>query len=130
MKVFATIVSISSLFFLINTEIPFLNKTELDRQLKKNTITVIEFYADWNQINAVDKLKELKDCSVYRVNIDQQPDLREEYNIVVVPTIIVFKKDEEIKRYQANLMFMMCPNSFSCKKVQENINNEIMQKFR
>ena len=130
MKLFATIVSLSSLLYLVSTDIPFLNKLELDKQLKKGGITIVEFYADWNKLNAVEDLKHLKDCKVFRVNIDEHPELREEYNIVVVPTIVMFKKGEEIKRYQANLMFKMCSKSFSCKKVQENINNQIMQKFR
>ena len=114
----------------ISTTIPFLTEEQLSKQLKKNAITVIEFYAVWNDGNAVNDLSKLKGCDVFRVNIDNEPKVQSKYNVIVVPTIIIFINGEELKRYQANLLFKMCPKSFSCNNIQENIDNQTMQKFR
>ena len=111
-------------------EIPFINEAQLNKQLKKNSITVIEFYASWNDINSVKDISNLKSCDVFRVDIDKEPLLQSQYNVIVIPTIIIFNKGEELKRYQANLLFKMCPKSFSCTKVQEKIDNLTMNKFR
>ena len=47
------------------------------------------------------------------------------YNIVVVPTIIVFN-GEEVKRYQADLSFTM---AVTRKEVQEEVDELIMSDF-
>ena len=47
------------------------------------------------------------------------------YNIVVVPTIIIFN-GEEVKRYQADLSFTM---SATRKEVQEEVDELIMSDF-
>jgi len=122
--------SIVFISLLLSFSIPFLNEEQLEKQLKKNKTTVIEFYASWNDINSVKELASLKGCDVYRVDIDKEPALQAKYNIVVVPTIVVFNKGKELKRYQANLLFQMCPSSFSCKKIQDKIDNLTMNKFR
>ena len=115
---------------LLVTTIHFLNEEQLNKQLKKNKTTVIEFYASWNDINSVKDLSKLKGCDVFRIDIDKEPSLQSKYNVVVVPTVVIFNKGEELKRYQANLLFKMCPKSFSCTKVQEKIDNLTMNKFR
>ena len=51
--------------------------------------------------------------------------MAEKYNIVVVPTIIVFN-GEEVKRYQADLSFTM---AITRKEVQEEVDEIIMSDF-
>jgi hypothetical protein len=46
--------------------------------------------------------------------------------VVIVPTIIVFKDGEEIKRYQADLSFKMLATR---KEIQNFINDQIMSDF-
>ena len=52
-------------------------------------IVVVEFYAEWNKNNCVD-LKVFKDVTAYMVNIEDCPSLAKKYNILSVPTIIIF----------------------------------------
>ena len=82
----------------------------------KTDVCVVEFNASWNKANSVDWLDKLNDCGVQRINIDEG-DWQKKYNIVVVPTIIIFN-GEEVKRYQADLSFTM---SATRKEVQEEV---------
>ena len=69
----------------------------------KKDVCVVEFNASWNEQNAVEYLDNLTDCGVKRISIDEG-SWQEDYNIVVVPTIIVFN-GEEVKRFQADVSF-------------------------
>tara|TARA_B100001939_G_scaffold121548_1_gene105335 strand:- start:430 stop:768 length:339 start_codon:yes stop_codon:yes gene_type:complete len=90
----------------------------------KTDVCVVEFNAGWNESNSVDWLEKLNDCGVQRINIDEG-DWQKKYNIVVVPTIIVFN-GEEVKRYQADLSFTM---AITRKEVQEEVDELIMSDF-
>ena len=90
----------------------------------KTDVCVVEFNAGWNKSNSVDWLDKLNDCGVQRINIDEG-DWQKKYNIVVVPTIIVFN-GEEVKRYQADLSFTM---AVTRKEVQEEVDELIMSDF-
>ena len=90
----------------------------------KTDVCVVEFNASWNKANSVDWLDKLNDCGVQRINIDEG-DWQKKYNIVVVPTIIVFN-GEEVKRYQADLSFTM---AVTRKEVQEEVDEILMEDF-
>ena len=90
----------------------------------KTDVCVVEFNAGWNKANSVDWLSKLNDCGVKRINIDEG-DWQKKYNIVVVPTTIIFN-GEEVKRYQADLSFTM---SATRKEVQEEVDELIMSDF-
>ena len=105
------------------TERSFNHKVDNDR-----SITVVEFYAEWNAYNQCNYLKKLKDCKVYRVNIDANPKLAKKYDVKVVPTIIIFDGGELKAKYEANLMFQ-ADGKFSYEGVQENINKIMLEKF-
>ena len=56
---------------------------------------LLDFYADWcgpcrMQGPVVEKLAE-GGYSVAKVNIDEQPELAEQYRVMSIPTLIVFK---------------------------------------
>ena len=70
-------------------------------------IVVTEFNAEWNATNNVEWLEKLSDCDIAKVDIMKQVELQQKHKVVIVPTIIVFKDGEEIKRYQADLSFKM-----------------------
>ena len=89
-------------------------------------IVVTEFNAEWNAANKVDWLEKLSDCDVAQVDITKEVKLQQEHKVVIVPTIIVFKDGEEIKRYQADLSFKMLATR---KEIQEFINEQIMSDF-
>tara|TARA_A100001391_G_scaffold149762_1_gene107245 strand:+ start:2992 stop:3276 length:285 start_codon:yes stop_codon:yes gene_type:complete len=88
---------------------------------------VVEFWADWNDSNKCHFLSNLKDCRKYRISIEDNPDLAESYKIKVLPTIIVFNKTEEIKRFKGNLMFQL---DVEKHEIQAVIDSIIISKFR
>ena len=94
----------------------------------KQEICVVEFNADWNKENSVEWLDDLKDCGITRISIDENKitqQQKEDFGIVVVPTIIVFN-GEEVKRFQACLRFKM---GATREEVQATIDEIIMNKF-
>ena len=101
--------------------------TQLKDAQQSNVPIVIEFWADWNDSNKCHFLGNLKDCRTYRICIEDNPDLAESYKIKVLPTIIVFNKTEEIKRFKGNLMFQL---DVEKKEIQAVIDSITISKFR
>ena len=89
-------------------------------------IVVTEFNAEWNAANKVDWLEKLSDCDIAKVDIMKQTELQKKHKIVIVPTIIIFKDGEEIKRFQADLSFKMLATK---KELQGVIDEQIMSDF-
>ena len=89
-------------------------------------IVVTHFNAEWNDANKVEWFEKLDDCELAKVDIVAEPKLQDKHKIVIVPTIIVFKDGEEIKRYQADLSFKLLATR---KEIQNFINEQIMSDF-
>ena len=90
-------------------------------------IEVKQFNAGWNSANDVPWVMDLKDCeTVGYYDIGKDKETQKEYKIAVVPTIIIFKDDEEVARFQADLSFKMLETK---EEVQEEINNQLMSDF-
>lgn len=76
------------------------HKEEINLDTKD--LIVIDFYADWcgpcqmisREIKEI--AKQYKDLTIYKVNIDEFPDLAMEYDVLSIPTLL-FIKDNEIK---------------------------------
>ena len=89
-------------------------------------ITVTHFNAEWNAANKVEWFEKLEDCDLSKVCIVAEPKLQDKHKIIIVPTIIVFKDGEEIKRYQADLSFKLLATR---KEIQSYINDQILSDF-
>lgn len=71
-------------------------------KLDTKDLIVVDFYADWcgpcqmisREIKEI--AKQYKDLTIYKVNIDEFPDLAMEYDVLSIPTLL-FIKDNEIK---------------------------------
>ena len=96
----------------------------IGQNICKKDVCVVEFNASWNEQNAVDYLEELTACGVKRISIDEG-SWQEDYNIVVVPTIIVFN-GEEVKRFQADVSFSM---KAKLEEIQAVVDEIIMSDF-
>jgi hypothetical protein len=81
-------------------------------------MVVVEFNASFNAKNKVEWLSKLSDCKTERVDITSDSRWASEYKIVVVPTLIVLNNNEEVKRFQANIMMTM---EATKKEVQDAI---------
>tara|TARA_Y100000356_G_scaffold115038_1_gene103898 strand:- start:200 stop:523 length:324 start_codon:yes stop_codon:yes gene_type:complete len=89
-------------------------------------IVITEFNAEWNAANKVEWIDKLSDCDITKVDITKEAELQKKHKVVIVPTIIIFKDGEEIKRYQADLSFKMLATR---KEIQNFINDQIMSDF-
>ena len=90
-------------------------------------IEVKQFNAGWNSTNDVPWVHKLSDCeTIAYYDIGKDKEVQKEYKIAVVPTIIIFKDDEEVARFQADLSFKMLATR---EEVQEEINNQLMSDF-
>jgi hypothetical protein len=95
-----------------------------DIQLMKNEFcAVIEVNASWNWANKI-PLEKLQNCYTGYVDIankDIGAVIQKEWDIRVVPTIIIFEYGVEVKRFEADL---------SMKFREEEILNKIRQEIR
>ena len=89
-------------------------------------IVVTEFNAEWNAANKVEWINKLSDCDIAKVDITKEADLQQKHKVVIVPTIIIFKDGEEIKRYQADLSFKMLATR---EDVQNSVDELLMSDF-
>ena len=72
--------------------------------LNKSGVVLVDFYADWcgpckMVAPIVEEISlERGDISVGKVNVDQSPAVAGAYNVMSIPTIIVFKDGKEKNR--------------------------------
>ena len=83
-------------------------------------VTVVHFNAGWNSANDVKWLDDLTDCKIKQCDIATDTKAQTKHEIAVVPTIIIFKDGEEVKRFQADISFSM---KATVEDVQEAIND-------
>ena len=96
-------------------------------QLKVGSgLTVIHFNAGWNSANNVKWFGGLSDAKIKRCDIVIDAAAASKYEIVVVPTIIIFNHGKEIKRYQADISFSMKATK---SQVQGKIDDILMESF-
>jgi|TARA_R100001594_G_scaffold137806_1_gene181053 thiol-disulfide isomerase/thioredoxin len=104
----------------------FINARNFDKKIS-NDIVVIEFWAEWNDKNKFEDLGRLSECQKYRVDINENESLKDKYDIMALPTIIVFNDGKQEKRFNANIAFEL---NATKKDIQNIIDDLILQKFR
>jgi len=82
-------------------------------------LTIVHFNAGWNSAHDVDWIDDLENCKIKRCDIATDTKAQNKWEIVVVPTIIIFNEGEEVKRYQADISFTM---KATLEEVQEKVN--------
>jgi len=83
-----------------------LNEAGLDDELVQSTEPIlVDFWAPWcgpcrAMAPAVDAAAEKlgSGAKVYKINVDENPDVSPRFNIKGIPTLIVFKDGREAKR--------------------------------
>ena len=90
-------------------------------------VQIAQFNAEWNSVNTVGWFMELNDCKTKSyTDIAKNPELATKHKIAVIPTIIIFKDDIEVARFQADLSFKMVATK---QDVQDEIDNILMSDF-
>lgn len=81
------------------------NKDNFEEEvLKSDKKVLVDFWADWcgpcKMLSPlIDKLaEELEDVKVCKVNVDTEPTISIEYNIMSIPTLLVFENCVEVNR--------------------------------
>jgi hypothetical protein len=94
----------------------------------KGQMQLVVFNAGWNGGNDVrDWAFGMDDIQTYLyVDIANDTELQKKHKIAVIPTIIIFKDDVEVARFQADLSFKMVATK---EEVQEEIDNQLMSDF-
>jgi hypothetical protein len=104
----------------------FLVSSVLYSQDFSDGMVAVEFNASFNKANEISWLSKLTDCETQRVDITADSRWSKEYKIVVVPTIVIFNNNEEVKRFQANIMMTM---EATKSEVQNSIDEIVMEAF-
>ena len=89
-------------------------------------VEVKYFNAAWNGANDITWVSKLSDCDIEKFDIGAKPADAGKYEVVVVPTILIFQDGEEVERYQADISFKM---SATREEVQDFIDELIMSAF-
>jgi len=91
--------------------------------LNIQTCSVVQVNASWNYQNRV-KIEQLdKLCYIAEIDIENKTIgavIAKEWNITVVPTIIVLKEGKEVKRFEPGISM-----SFDEKTIIEDIKKEV-----
>ena len=89
-------------------------------------VVVTHFNAAWNDPNKVAYIGKLTECEIVYVDIAKSPKLQAKHEIVVVPTVVIYKDGEEVKRFQADISFSM---KATRKEMQQVIDELLMSDF-
>lgn len=86
-------------------ELKFSSENFEKEVLKSEKPVLVDFYADWcgpckMMAPIVEELASELDgkAKVGKINVDENPDIAVEYNVMSIPTLIIFKNGKEEKR--------------------------------
>ena len=89
-------------------------------------LCVVQFNAGFNEGNKVTWVGDLEECETSFIDIGTDTKASGKYKIVVIPTILIFNGDEEVGRFQANIMMQM---EAKLSDIQGKIDEIIMDAF-
>ena len=73
-------------------------------------VVATHFNAEWNETNKAEWVDSLTDCEITHTKC---PVKIKRNKVTVLPTIIVFKDGVEMYRFEADLSFNECENTFA-----------------
>ena len=79
----------------------YLNIENFEQVTKENNKVLIDFYADWcgpcRMIAPfLEEVQEETGVEIFKVNIDESPNIASECGVMSIPTLIIFKKGEKV----------------------------------
>ena len=99
--------------------------------LSQNVCVVVQVNADWNKGSSI-HLGHLDNCQWFNASIDNKEygaAIASEWNIKSVPTIIMFEKGKEIKRFEAGLSFQLNADDI-IEEIKKEIDNIMLRRFQ
>ena len=86
-------------------EVLKINNSNFEEEvLKSEKAVLVDFYEEWcgpckMLAPVIDQIaKENEDIKVAKINVDEAQELAEKYGVMSIPTLVVIKNGEEIKR--------------------------------
>ncbi len=83
-----------------------LNKDNFEEILNKNEYVIVDFWADWcmpcKMMSPIfEKVSEKYKGKVLfgKLNVDENPEIASKYNIMSIPTLILFKNGEKLAEF-------------------------------
>ena len=75
-----------------------------EKVLEADKPVLVDFYADWcgpckMMIPVLDELSAEKadELTIYKINVDENPDIARQYKVMSIPTMILFKDGQDVK---------------------------------
>ena len=99
--------------------------------LSQNVCVVVQVNADWNKSASID-LGHLDNCQWFHASIDNKEygaAIANEWKIKSVPTVIMFEKGKEIKRFEAGLSFRMDEDEIK-RQIKKEIDKIMLRRFQ
>ena len=104
----------------------FITTNNFNDKIAKD-ITVVEFWAGWNESNQFNELNKLNDCNTYRIDIMSSMDVQMNHNVTAIPTVIIFDNGIEKCRFNPNVMFKLEADK---KIIQHSVDTITLNKFQ
>ena len=99
--------------------------------LSQNVCVVVQVNADWNKSASID-LGHMDNCQWFHASIDNKvygAVIAKEWNIKSVPTVIMFEKGKEIKRFEAGLSFKVDEDEIK-RQIKKEIDKIMLRRFQ
>jgi len=82
------------------------NSTEDNQDFLKCSKAIVQFWAPWcgpcNNCEELNSISIKNNLKIFRINIEENPQLKIDNYIIMVPTYIIYENGKEIKRYFGN----------------------------
>ncbi len=114
------------IFKLLILPIFLLLSTNVFSQKIGDGVVLAHFNAGWNSANEVKWLGDVDECNIVKIDITTNPKIPAKHKIVVVPTLILFKDGEEVKRWQAGIDFKIAETQGD---IQEEVHEQNLSDF-
>lgn len=82
-----------------------INEENFEKEILNSQITaIVDFYADWcgpckMMSPIIDEIAEDESLTVGKVNVDENTELAIKYDIMSIPTVLIFKNGELVNRF-------------------------------
>ena len=101
----------------------WIDDSNFDDKIYKNEqcidcIVVVEFWVEFNKVNAFKEWNLIKGAKYFRVDISKSPKSKKEYRVRMAPTLIIFKDGIIEEMFKASLD-LECP--IDLEELQEAI---------
>jgi hypothetical protein len=101
----------------------WIDDSNFDDKIYKNEqcidcIVVVEFWVEFNKVNAFKEWNLIKGAKYFRVDISKSPKSKKEYRVRMAPTLIIFKDGIKEEMFKASLD-LECP--IDLEELQEAI---------